>query len=420
MAEPLSVITGVVQLCGATLHTIEFVHENLKHYKDAEKDIESMNCDITSLGDCLHHYKRAVNVCPDGSLNGPIRRGGDILSSLKDLLAKSILKHSDNSISIRLAWLRNRKAALKMSEEIRNTCSILDCLVSAQTPVNFATTREDLERMSRIHEKGIASVLAACHQLHTQVSDLALQSDPSTLAFSNPNHLQTNSKPLALPTHSSALQSPISSARLTPTLPDRSRDTRLLKPYGALYRKHGFGLCSTIALKRDSQCRCRCHTLHPSEPLTSVDTLLGSLRFRATNMFWQKSCDILSCKCRAEPFLKLSYHSPKQLPWRWKFSGAYSKVFLKGTFLSAKMNRLVPMDALVFKAVHDDDVAALQYLFDNGEATPNDIQGVGKEVLFGGSYSPILTIAVYLGHVKVTEFLINAGADVELEDDDGR
>lgn len=85
-----------------------------------------------------------------------------------------------------------------------------------------------------------------------------------------------------------------------------------------------------------------------------------------------------------------------------------------------KVRRLVPMDALVFRFCGEDDAEALRELFRAGKASPNDIKGVGKEVLFAGNYLPLLCSAVCLGNVRVTELLVNSQADIDLEDGDGK
>ena len=451
MTDPLSITVSVLALCESTITIAKSIHGLIKRYRGASGEIESIVNDFSEFGECLVVYKKVADVFQDApSLLDAIHRASLRLQKLEDLLQKNAVGDSSQSLSNSVRWLRVRKDVIAARENVRNLFQQLNNAVTALNAASLANADRSLDHVEKEHGRRLDIILTSLAQLNglksqqDAILDLLSQSKQSPLAVgtsrtfidrpdaSDLSHLMpcyglsspsTMSMPSDLSSFSRSsqcsefLECPKASG--SPYLPMATRNA-ILKPQTKLYNNLGIGLSSTAALTCEATCQCRCHTYRQSDLLHGLGNLFGLLNLGHSGCSWKSSCNSMDCRRRAEPYLKLAYYLPKWLFYRRMAVLAFSTTPLGDPIFSLKVRRLVPLNSLAFQLCHKDDLEGLQHLFAKGEATPNDIVGVGNEVLFAGNYTPLLTSAVRMGSQRISEYLLRLGADVQLADADGR
>ena len=397
MTDPFSVTVGAITLCSSIITVAKSIQKVVANVRGALDQIDAIVSDVTELSHCLKQYEKAAVLSRDEFLFSIFERASGRLEDLKRLLERFSQEPALGRTAMRIAWLRVRKDAIKIRYDIKEIVQSLNSNVTANNAGNLVRVGDSLQMFAQSQEENFTTTLARLDDLKNQL-EMVSQRDP---------------KLLSRPFNTSTMA-------LSPDSPSMNVGDIALRPQTKLYNKLGIGLSSAVALSCGDECRCRCHTYQQSDILGPVGNFLGFINFGFSGCSWRTSCDSMHCKRRAEPYLKLAYYLPRWLFYRRMVVFAYSKTPLGDPVFSLKVRRLVPMSSLAFQCCNNDDLEGLQQLFARGEATPNDVQGVGHEVMFAGNYSPLLSSAVRMGSSRVTEFLIKMGADVQLEDGDGR
>lgn len=365
MTDPLSVAVSAITLCSTTISVSKSIIDVVKSVRGASREIRVLIEDVSNLDLSLRAIKEVADITHSAPIHRILSRARDRLEELNHLLER-VSNDATSSTRIKhIRWPHVKSKASDIRTEIREICADLNRIIVAQMAM----------RTSRMES-----------YYHTQG---ALLNDIKALLVSQespgPEKPDGTGGPLSTP----------------------------LPPASDLLKR---------SLACDGHCRCRCHSRNRLGLLGGESTYsyLGFLSVELGGLRWDNSCDRVSCKRQGDPYLKLAYYLPQWLFRRrvilLGFNTSPEGLLLK----KPKMRRLVPMDSLVFQFCSEDNVEALQELFNAGKASPDDIKGVGKEVLFAGNYIPLLCSAVRMGNMRVTEFLINAGADRQLEDGDGK
>ncbi|KAL9004945.1 MAG: hypothetical protein Q9188_002264 [Gyalolechia gomerana] len=155
-------------------------------------------------------------------------------------------------------------------------------------------------------------------------------------------------------------------------------------------------------------CSCCCHTYSKREFPWVLKSFLGNLVVeQATN---GPPCNEHGCRRSAISSVKLTYHLPTFLMRRYLRFAVYHNP-LDGPNISIRLPRVMEWQHKLFKYAVVGDVRAIQNLFTDGDASPYDVNPRGCNALI---------YAAAHGNPQLGRFLLQAGADPELTDSNGR
>ena len=447
MADPLSIIASALAVTEALFKTTKCIRSVTKTFQGATAEIDALEYDIKDFQYTLVQARQNAAIFDSNVHIGRIDRANARLEELEDLLS-SFTSTTRSSVSKRTKWVSIKSDASRIRQDIRDICQILHGTLATHSLAKVFRAGQDHQSINAEKLDSIIALLSHHQDTHLVMSPSPLASnllhhDNSPLSLSSTNSdffTSSNSsdvsyerirpKTLDASTYSQSsvsrdmsIQSVPLSAVASLTLPVPALTLQQLEPQTRFCNDMGFG--SSAAVKYgcagySAGCGCRCHIRTKSEPLSGWGAYFGLLNVESSGISWDSTCDQIACKRRGKPLLKVKYYLPKWLFDRRMFAFNFSRTSIGDPVCALKIRRLRPMDALVFRFVHDDNVEGLKQLFEKGDATPDDIKGVGREVMFAGNYSPILTSAVCMGNVRVTNFLLNNEVDVQLEDGDGK
>ena len=447
MADPLSIIASALAVTEALFKTTKFIRSITKTLKGATTEIDALEYDIRDFQYILVQARQNAAIFDSNVHVGTIDRANTRLEDLKELLSP-FTSTIRSSVSKRTKWVSIKSDASRIRQDIRDICQLLHGTLATHSLAKVFRAGQHHQSINAEKLDSIIALLSPHQDTHlvTPPSHLAsnlLHHDDSSLSLSGtgsdffassnsshvsheeirPSTLDVSTCPQSYVTRGMSVQPVPSSAVASQILPVSASTLQQLEPQTRLCNDMGFGLSAAVKFDcggYSAGCGCRCHIRTKSEFLSGWGAYFGLLNVESSGISWDSSCDQIACKRRGKPLLKVKYYLPKWLFDRRMFAFNFSRTSLGDPVCALKIRRLRPMDALVFRFVHDDNVEGLKQLFEKGEATPDDIKGVGKEVLFAGNYSPILTSAVCMGNVRVTNFLLNCEVDVQLEDGDGQ
>ena len=447
MADPLSIIASALAVTEALFKTTKCIRSITKTFKGATAEIDALEQDIKDFQYTLIQARQSVAIFDSDVHVERIDRANARLEELKDLLS-SFASATRSSVSKRTKWVSIQSDAFRIRQDIRNICQLLHGTLATHSLAKVFRAGQDHQSINAEKLDSIIALLSH-HQdtdLVTPPSHLAsnlLHHDDSSLSHSctgsdfftssnssgvsyeeiRPKTLDSSTCSQNYVSGGVSIQSVPSSAVASQVLPVSASTLQQLEPQTRFCNDMGFGLSAAVKFGcggYSAGCGCRCHIRTKSELLSGWGAYFGLLNVESSGISWNSTCDQIACKRRGKPLLKVKYYLPKWLFDPRMFAFNFSRTSLGDPVCALKIRRLRPMDALVFRFVRDDNVEGLKQLFEKGEATPDDIQGVGREVMFAGNCSPILTSAVCMGNVRVTNFLLNSEVDVQLEDGDGK
>ena len=180
-----------------------------------------------------------------------------------------------------------------------------------------------------------------------------------------------------------------------------SRANAMLPKTGMDSPRHtpGQGKCA-------SWCSCRCH----SKTTIVVPRFLRSVVGKTVVEYAgnQTTCNEYSCRGSKKSGLELSYCVPKYLSRQYIFV-KMSRAPLGNPTINIRMPRTMDWTHLLWKYAPRGDLAAVQSLFNSAKAAPDDTNFQGGTALLLASAYP-----------KLYQFLIQAGADLNVSDMHGR
>ena len=155
-----------------------------------------------------------------------------------------------------------------------------------------------------------------------------------------------------------------------------------------------------------SWCSCRCH----SKTTIVVPRFLRSVIGKTVVEYAgnQATCNEHSCRGSRKSGLELSYCVPKYLSRQYIFV-KMSRAPLGNPTVTLRMPRTMDWTHLLWKYAPRGDLAAVQSLFKSAKAAPDDTNFQGGTALLLASAYP-----------KLYQFLIQAGADLNVSDMHGR
>lgn len=138
-------------------------------------------------------------------------------------------------------------------------------------------------------------------------------------------------------------------------------------------------------------CHCRCHSTQILNSPSFLKDILGRIFIGYKGIPFAKKCTNQKCKRYSTPKVYLSYYFPRWwvikrmmvllAQWRTAFSGPE---------LLLRFPRCVGENSAVFTFAHYGNIEGLKLLFNNGNASPNDIDTRNQDVLtvFPPTYVP--------------------------------
>ncbi|KAK4032427.1 ankyrin repeat-containing domain protein [Parachaetomium inaequale] len=158
-------------------------------------------------------------------------------------------------------------------------------------------------------------------------------------------------------------------------------------------------------------CTCACHRVVTIRMPSLLRSILGLFWFHSTAFplrACQRCCD---GRCREQvPTLKVLYLLPP-----WLLHRAIYFVYLhakSGPSMGLAIRTIVPINSNLLTSAASGHVDRVRYLFQTRQSTPNDIHTVSGE-------TP-LHFAIKYGQLDMCKVLIDAGADMYVEDHRGR
>ena len=136
MAEPLSVLSGIVTLIGASTTIIKDLRSLRRNFREAEDDFLALLNEINDFNAVLLEARKAYMLSRGGQPPGSSATPGHGLDSLTDeikeaqsvlhelgVYVKSIAKHAHNSNGIKvnkITWLKELRNLRKRRAELRD------------------------------------------------------------------------------------------------------------------------------------------------------------------------------------------------------------------------------------------------------------------------------------------------------------
>lgn len=427
MADPVSIIGGIIAIAGATGAAAKKVNDIV--HKDTE--LQALLKDVEQAEQVLRVMQWAIEERTARSTNPqistfPLRallpKFQSTLDSLNALLNEKLIKAHNDSGDIKAAtgnWLRHKAKArdlVHQLRELRQELAEIFHSVHLSDASHMASRFEDFADEMGGHFRDFANAFAT--HFHTSGSlPTTLQATTSVdanndqpltsltaqtlTAFddsSAENTTPSNQKvSLVVPRHLDQLEHLSNEQR--GMLPDSHRGDPRLRP--SSYRRKP---CQ-------SWCSCYCHRIRRLQTPEKATKIIGLLSISFSGLsIWNRECGE-HCFKQTIPTVRTTYFLP---PWfahrAVRFAFSFSDT--RGLQMSMEMPRVRPGDARIFALAVQGDLNGVKQMFVDGEASPYDIAySTGRGVL---------AHAITYNHLELAQYLVDKGSDPEHTEKDGR
>jgi hypothetical protein len=143
-------------------------------------------------------------------------------------------------------------------------------------------------------------------------------------------------------------------------------------------------------------CSCQCHIRYNLRTPDLFKSVMGSLFVGYSSLpVLAQNCNEKSCRRRSALRVIISYQFPK---WMWARALLASMLAaIQGPELLLRVPRIIPFASHTYQYCLDGSVMALRRLFEEGHASPYDIDARGFSLLHVSSHSPyIQTLLLYV------------------------
>lgn len=341
-----------------------------------------------------------------------VRHGGEIVGEITTTITQTwpsikFLKLSDANRQ-RVTAFKDGGKLVKLKGSLRVNRLDLTAALSLLTASSSTHLIDDIAASAELHRKNSIALSTLLQKVtFIEESTRELQEATGKLVLPLNDYNSTMSR-LDLAESASRNSIPSSVAlTLTPDLLDGSGvydgPRRASDPSSEQSNQLSNGRISCV-----DWCSCRCHTYSQREFPWVLKSFFGHLFVeQATN---GPPCNEHGCRRSAISSIRLTYHLPRSLMRRYlKFAVYHNPMDGPNIFIS--MPRVKDWSHKLFRYAVVGDIQAIQHLFSNNEASPYDVNPRGCNALI---------YAAAHGDPQLGRFLLQAGADPELTDSNGR
>ena len=128
-------------------------------------------------------------------------------------------------------------------------------------------------------------------------------------------------------------------------------------------------------------CSCQCHKRRSLKTARFVENVVGALSVSWSGIpTLAKACDQHACRRRSAPAFNVTYRFPQALV-QHIYSLSMSYETMCGADFRVRLPRIVDWTSPVWGPAIDGDVAAMRTLFEQGKASPWDVNPLGGSIL---------------------------------------
>ncbi|KAL8936823.1 MAG: hypothetical protein Q9216_004734 [Gyalolechia sp. 2 TL-2023] len=413
--DPLSFTASLIAVLGAAkagCKVLEKVNDSRKAPSEVGDLLEELNRFQALLKDIEGFAGPRENSPGVQQLQDIVRLGGEIVSEINITTAQTwpsirYLRLSDANRQ-RVTVFKDGGKLVRLKDRLRVNRLDLTAALSLLTASSSTCLVDDVATSAELHHKN-STALSTLLQKVTFIEESTRQLQEATgkvvLPMKDYNSAMSR---LDLADPASANGVPSSMAlTLTPELFDASDiydgPRRASDPSSEQ--------STQLPLRRTScanWCSCCCHTHSKSEFPWILKSFLGHIFVeQATNGL---PCNEHACRRSTTSSLKLTYHLPRFLIRRYLNFAMYHNP-LDGLNIFISLPRVMEWHHELFRYAVIGDIRAIQNLFSEGRASPYDVNPRGCNALI---------YAAAHGDPQLGRFLLQAGADPELTDSNGR
>ncbi|KAL8776729.1 MAG: hypothetical protein Q9203_003125 [Teloschistes exilis] len=415
MADPLSLAASIIAVLGAAGAGCKAL-EKLQQTRRAPREVSHVLAELTSFRTLLSDTKDLVGQKDDlrcgNELQALVNHGGELIGEITTITEKQwpgldFLKLSEANRH-RVAVLRYGSRLKELKDGLRLVSLDLAAtlsLLSASSSVQLVDATAASTQLHRQNADAITTLLQRVTNI--EESTRSLQEGTGKYILPLNDYLSTVAR-LDLADSASGQSIPSSMAlTFRPASPDNP------DPYDGPRRASD--PCSdqsdqTLRARERCVhwCSCICHARSTVKSPWTFKSFLGQLFIESAST--GPRCNEKACRRWPTSTTKVTYYLPRFLMGRY-IDLVVRHSPLNGPNLSIRLPRMMDWQHELWRYANCGDVKAVQSLFSEGKASPFDVNPRGSNALI---------YAAAHGNPRLAQVLVQAGADPELTDSDGR